>query len=70
MITGIGEIKLHVALSATLAPIGNTYEVTSVKENIVGESWTNGLTRLTARREEPKENMDGQIITTHVYRDV
>ncbi|KAL8097857.1 F-box/LRR-repeat protein At5g63520-like [Apium graveolens] len=67
---GIGEINLHVALSAGLAPIGNTYEVTSVEENIVGDSWTNGLTRLSARREESRENLDGQIITTHIYHDL
>lgn len=54
---GIDNIKLHVALSAGLSPVGHTYEVTSVNES------SNHLTGLTARREESNEKLDDQAMT-------
>ncbi|XP_017257859.2 F-box/LRR-repeat protein At5g63520 [Daucus carota subsp. sativus] len=53
---GIGDIKLHVALSAGLVPVGHTYEVTSVNESSF--YWT----KLTARSENSDQNFDEQTL--------
>uniref|UniRef100_A0A164VXJ3 FIST C-domain domain-containing protein n=1 Tax=Daucus carota subsp. sativus TaxID=79200 RepID=A0A164VXJ3_DAUCS len=53
---GIGDIKLHAALSAGLVPVGHKYEVTSVNESSV--YWT----KLTARRENSDQNLDEQTV--------
>lgn len=52
---GIGDIKLQVALSAGLSPVGHTYEVTSVNES-------SDLTALTAKREDSDEILDDEAI--------
>ncbi|KAK1359587.1 hypothetical protein POM88_044061 [Heracleum sosnowskyi] len=71
---GIGDIKLHVALSVGLSPVGHMYEVTSVNES------SDSMTELTAKREDSDENLDDEAITdtideikwisTQVFREI
>ena len=65
MVYATGEIRLHVALSNGVLPVGPVYKAVSVRT-----SSTDSSTWLTARREGQQEILDGQNILDDINNEV